>query len=183
MTSKKQTSCSNCHASKIKCIIGAEKQAPWSSKTVMSDNEEDAPPKKKAKSAKKAANKPPSGEIIDLGRSDVLDVIAESFKIIAEEQKKANDFLEYIMKMNFSMWQTQKDCLGALVNELYHFRAGMGARRCESVEIERREREEDEARRNNAEGSGVNHEDAEEEEDAEGSAADNNVGDSQTMAE
>jgi hypothetical protein len=149
----------------------------------MSDNEEDAPPKKKAKTAKKAANKPPSGEIIDLGRSDALDVIAESFKIIAEEQKKANDFLEYIAKMNFSMWQTQKDCLGALVNELYHFRAGMGARRCESVEIERREREEDEARRNNAEGSGVNREDAEEEEDAEGSAANNNVGDSQTMAE
>jgi hypothetical protein len=182
MTSKKQTSCSNCHAAKIKCIVGTPKNAR-SPKTVTSDNEEDAPLKKKAKTAQKAANKLTSGEIINLGCSDALDVIVESFKTIAEEQKKANDFLEYITKMNFSMWQTQKDCLGALVNELYHFWAGMGARRCESVEIERREHEEDNARRNNTEGLGVNNENQEEEEDAKGSAANNNVSDSQTMAE
>jgi hypothetical protein len=59
----------------------------------------------------------------------------------------------------------------------------MGAWRCESLEIEWREHEEDEVWRNNAKGSGVNNEDAEEEEDAEGSVADNNVSDSQTMAE
>jgi hypothetical protein len=182
MTSKKQTSCSNCHAAKIKCIVGTQKNAR-SSKTVTSDNEEEAPLKKKAKSAKKAVNKPTSSEIIDLGHSNALDVIAESFKIIAEEQKKANDFLEYMAKMNFSMWQTQKDSLGALVNELYYFRASMGARRCESVERERRDHEEGDSPRNNAEGLGVHNEDAEEEEDAKGSVVNNNVGDSQTMAE
>jgi hypothetical protein len=153
--SKKQKSCAACHVAKIKCFVGEK-------------------PAKKARSnktdSKKKADKAPEATFVELGGQDgVLDSIAESFRSMAEDIKGIRGLLRAHYDLGKATLNAHKNGYSGIADEIYHFRVVMGYRRAESAEQEGEQEEEGEI--------------TEKGDNAEGSAKNNGVDGSQTMAE
>jgi hypothetical protein len=153
--SKKQKSCDACHVAKIKCFVGEK-------------------PAKKARSNKtenkKKADKAPEATFVELGGQDgALDSITESFRSMAEDIKGIRGLLRAHYDLGKATLNAHKNGYSIIADEIYHFRVVMGYRRAESAEQEGEQEEEGEI--------------MEKGDNAEGSAKDNRVDGSQTMAE